>query len=174
MRIVFAIKNNVPNITATLVFGFLFLLIVGVIGPEKSAVTEFNPKFTLIQSKSYPTVISAKVTDIYVTDGDTIRHDEETYRLMGFDTPETFRSRCAAELKFGLEAKEYLLQRLRNGKELQLHWKGMDKYRRRLAVLTIDGVDIAADMIEAGLAVEYHGKGKRINWCDRQNTKTPE
>jgi hypothetical protein len=37
------------------------------------------------------------LSDIYVVDGDTIRVAGETFRLVGFDAPETYRARCPSE-----------------------------------------------------------------------------
>lgn len=47
---------------------------------------------------------------VIIVDGDTLKVDGVTIRLLGIDTPETYRSRCEAELVLGLKAKERLRQ----------------------------------------------------------------
>jgi micrococcal nuclease len=100
---------------------------------------------------------------LYVTDGDTIRCDGETIRLMGFDTPETYRAKCEGELAAGYEAKARLVALLRSG-SLTIQRRGLDKYRRRLARLYVDGIAVADVMIRELLARPYDG-GKRLSWC---------
>ena len=41
---------------------------------------------------------------IEVLDGDTIRVAGETFRLVGFDAPETYRARCPSEHELGNRA----------------------------------------------------------------------
>lgn len=45
-------------------------------------------------------------------------------------------------------------------------WR-LDKYRRSLATLTVNGEDVAAMMIGEGLARPYHGE-RREGWCLRR------
>ncbi len=110
-----------------------------------------------------------------VVDGDTVKaicHGRETsLRLMGFDTPETFRSRCDEEHALGKIATNHLKKLLKDAHEITPVVGRPDKYRRLLTTLYIDGRDVAEIMIEAGLAVPYHGE-KRINWCDRLGVPT--
>ena len=107
---------------------------------------------------------------IRVVDGDTVKaicHGrEQNLRLLGFDTPETFRSRCPDEKALGKIATNHLRKLIENAQEVLPVTGRPDKYRRLLTRLYIDGRDVAEIMIEAGLAVPYHGE-KRINWCDR-------
>ena len=56
---------------------------------------------------------------VEVIDGDTIRLDGETFRLIGFDTPETYRARCPAERDLGNRAMIRLRQLVAEG-ELDL------------------------------------------------------
>lgn len=112
---------------------------------------------------------------IRVVDGDTVKaicHGrEQNLRLMGFDTPETFRSRCPDEKALGKVATNHLRGLIENAGEVLPVTGRPDKYRRLLTTLYIDGRDVAEIMIEAGLAVPYHGE-KRINWCDRLGVPT--
>lgn len=102
--------------------------------------------------------------EIRVMDGDTIAIGPEKVRLMGFDAPETFRSRCLKERERGERAKARLVQLVRNGR-LGLERRGRDRYGRTLAVLAVNGRDVAEIMIAEGLARPYHGK-RRKSWCD--------
>ena len=104
-----------------------------------------------------------------VIDGDTVHVQcsngaNGNLRLMGFDTPETFQSGCAAEHALGTKAKIRLQHEIAKAKSIKPETHGPDKYRRLLARLFLDNRDVADIMIAAGLAVRYSG-GKRINWC---------
>ncbi|KGB81871.1 hypothetical protein JT55_11075 [Rhodovulum sp. NI22] len=90
-----------------------------------------------------------------------------TARLVGFDTPETYRPECPAERRLGLQATAYLTRRLDSAAQVAVtSGGGRDKYGRMLLRLYVDGRDIGQDMMAQGLAVPYDG-GKRINWCER-------
>ncbi|RWN58453.1 thermonuclease family protein [Mesorhizobium sp.] len=52
---------------------------------------------------------------VIIIDGDTVRIDGVTIRLLDIDTPETDRPRCENELSLGLEASERLRQLLDAG-----------------------------------------------------------
>src|SRR5262245_38358426 len=57
--------------------------------------------------------------EIQVTDGDTIFTQDKVYRLVGFNTPETFKARCAEERALGIKAHKRL-QALINAGGLEL------------------------------------------------------
>ena len=57
---------------------------------------------------------------IVVTDGDTIRVGVRTYRLIGFDTPETSRALCASERAKGYAATAALRRLIYSGQALNL------------------------------------------------------
>ncbi len=101
-----------------------------------------------------------------VIDGDTIvvdLHlglnvvlDDQYIRLYGIDAWET----RGEEREKGLKAKQYLEERLSNGKveiEIRPEWgqSGKGKYGRWLGVVYIDGVNINAELVERGHAEEY-------------------
>jgi endonuclease YncB( thermonuclease family) len=131
------------------------------------AVTFGFTKAARAQTNYVTNVIILDMDHVYFTDGDTIKYLSVTYRLMGFDTPETFQSKCEQELKLGLEAKEHINKLARGAKEAKLMIHGRDKYARSLAILLLDEKDVAGIMIEAKLAVEYHGRGQRKDWCQQ-------
>jgi micrococcal nuclease len=86
---------------------------------------------------------------------------EARVRMMGIDTPES-RTRDLEEKKFGLLAKEYLIEKL-NSKELIVttevdNEKG--KFGRILGWVWADGVNINNQMIADHMAVAYEGQSK--------------
>jgi endonuclease YncB( thermonuclease family) len=52
---------------------------------------------------------------IEVLDGDTTRIAGETFRLVGFDAPETYRARCPSEPELGSRATSWLRQLVAGG-----------------------------------------------------------
>lgn len=103
---------------------------------------------------------------IHVVDGDTIAIGSEKFRLRGFDTPETLYARCAHELALGTKAAERLKALIAGGKVEIVPSPRRDRYKRVLATLTIDGVDVGVILIREDLAVPYSGRGKRRDWCE--------
>jgi len=113
---------------------------------------------------------------IHIVDGDTVdlpcdpargiyRGCAERIRLVGIDAPETGRrARCEAEGVAGLAAKAALAGLLR-GHAVEITRVGIDKYRRTLARLTVDGHSIDTAMLAAGAAIPY--APGRAAWADR-------
>jgi endonuclease YncB( thermonuclease family) len=104
-----------------------------------------------------------------VIDGDSIRarlgaNRIERIRLVGLDAPELGEhARCPAEAHLAERARARLVALLASGSvEMQQH--GRDRYGRVLALVTVDGADVAATMIGEGLARPYAG-GRRLSWC---------
>lgn len=111
-------------------------------------------------------------TDIYVVDGDTLRHDDELIRLDGFNTPEIQFAECDYERQAGRAAKERLRELIDQAANVQLDIKlkrdgdpVRDKYRRLIAVLILDNQNISEIMVSEGYAEIYDG-GTRRNWCN--------
>jgi micrococcal nuclease len=100
-----------------------------------------------------------------VVDGDTIKAPYGvTYRLMGYDTPETRFAKCDAERELGLAAKVRLEELLTQGDVKVLESGKEDRYGRSLAEVTVNGRDVGTTLIGEGLARPYQG-GKRASWC---------
>lgn len=140
-----------------LIFGVALILFAAIYGASSPVHSE-EPIF-----KKHRTIV--KISDIHVVDGDTIKVGTVNFRLMGFDTPETFQAKCTEEFKLGKSAQTYMHKVLTEAKTIELDIKGKDKYNRSLAILYVDGVDVATIMVENKLAVPYNGKTKRQSWC---------
>ena len=115
--------------------------------------------------------ITAKV--IRVHDGDTFAvrlegceclpklFQVQGVRLLGCDTPEINDKRPDMAAK-AQEAREFTAERVKVGQVVTLSGVKRDKYGGRvLAKVEVDGRDLCAELIAAGLAREYWGKGPK-------------
>lgn len=109
--------------------------------------------------------LKVPAADVLVIDGDTIDHGDDSYRLVGFDTPETYRPQCTAEKALGLKAKSRLTELIQAAGHIYLKIEEeVDLHGRFLAVGRVDRRDVGTTLISEGLAREYWG-GKRLSWC---------
>ena len=96
----------------------------------------------------------------WVMDGDTVllvregQHEPVKLRLDGIDAPET----CQPG---GAQSRDAMI-RLALRKQVQVFDLGHDSYGRQLGRLSVDGVDLGAEMVRSGMAWAYRfqtGKG---------------
>jgi endonuclease YncB( thermonuclease family) len=109
---------------------------------------------------------------VSVHDGDTYRFDVDLgfdihhanldVRLAGFDCPELGRPDGLGEKArefviawFAGHSRPYRLMTIRDHTE---------KYGRWLGVIHAGGADLAADLVQGGLAKPYSGRGPRPAW----------
>ena len=123
-------------------------------------------------AETLPGPIAAEV--IRVVDGDTLALRARIWigidivvnaRIRGIDAPEV-RGRCATEKALARSARAYLASLAADGR-VRLAGIENDKYAGRVLadVVTENGVDLGAAMLESGLARPYDG-GARAPWCD--------
>lgn len=99
-----------------------------------------------------------------VVDGDTFWFAGEKYRIADIDTPETHPPRCAEEARLGEAATERLREWLNEGAfSLESVDRDVDRYGRKLRVVTRGGASAGAALIDEGLAREW--VGYRRPWC---------
>ena len=102
---------------------------------------------------------------IRVIDGDTIDVAGDRFRLVGFDTPETYGPKCDYERALGQEATARLRSLLDVVQRAELVvLPGRDRYGRGLARLLVAKRDVGDILISEGLARAYQG-GRREGWC---------
>lgn len=106
---------------------------------------------------------------VRVIDGDTVtlwcpETGTERTRLVGYDTPEKSDPGCVSEYAAAQQATWHLRQLLATHERMEVRLIGLDRFDRRLAVVTLDGTDLARLMVDAGHARAYSG-GRRQSWC---------
>ena len=116
-----------------------------------------------------------------VVDGDTVRLRGQTFRLVGFNTPETGdNARCSRENDLGHRATARLQSLIRTASEVELmpvqcscrpgtHGTSECNYGRACGILHVDGRDVGSVLIAEGLARPFTcgamGCPQRRPWC---------
>jgi len=151
-----------------LVFTAAFVTVLTVDGPRVGGSDAVREQGSFIGVR--PTVI----------DGDTVRWQGNSVRLVGFDTPETGnRARCQSERARGDSATARLRELVGSGTvKLDLvscacapgtAGTNSCNFGRSCGVLTINGRDAGQILIAEGLARPYHcGQSscpRRSSWC---------
>ena len=116
--------------------------------------------------KKVDKVVDGDTIDVTIDLGFDIQYSSRV-RLAGIDTPES-RTRDLEEKAMGLEAKEYLKQRLKIADKVVIKTEKLDstgKYGRILGWLFVDEetTSINNQMILKGYAWEYDGAAKDKN-----------
>jgi len=138
---------------------FLLAVCISLVGAS------VGPSRTLPHTRTTPDKIAAQNAQdfevIRVVDGDTIvvafNHEPETVRLIGINTPETVAPNRPVDC-YGPEASAFLKELLTH-KIVELvsdpSQDDLDKYKRLLRYVYLDGENINALLIEKGFAREY-------------------
>lgn len=85
-----------------------------------------------------------------VTDGDTIKLDDVTYRIWGIDSAET-EQLCPDGWPAGRAATTHMRDLMR-GRSVTCEPRATDRYGRTVALCRADGSDLGAAMVRAGHA----------------------
>ena len=90
----------------------------------------------------------------YAVDGDTLSRSDERFRLVGVDAPELQQTCGRGERQWpcGAEAKAYLATLLKRD-VVECSGNKRDRYKRRLVRCSVEGRDVAAQLVAAGFAV---------------------
>lgn len=106
---------------------------------------------------------------VRVVDGDTyevlIDGKTQRARLENADAPETGdRARCPEEREVGERATVWVREQIANHR-VEVHSLGrLDKYKRLLVRVTVDGRDLGELLVVQGLGRFYRGE-RRMTWC---------
>ncbi len=142
----------------------IFILLTILFSPFQSLAAIGDGKD---QPKAPRTVTVISIESVY--DGDTFRamlpdHTKsQRVRVRGIDTAE-IKGQCQYEKDLAIKARDYARSLLFNADKVVLANVGEDYYKRVLAIVYVDGQNLADLLIAKGLGRKW--KGKRENWCN--------
>jgi len=119
--------------------------------------------FPLCIDAGTPRTLVAKIER--VSDGDTLvafasNGTKLRIRLLGIDAPEIPHARKPSQ-PFGEEARDYL-DHLIGGKTVRVDANGPDRYKRILAVIWDDQINVDQLMVAMGYAEVYRGAPRQV------------
>ena len=107
------------------------------------------------------TALAAQWLVVRILDGHTVKakslSKEITSRLVGIDAPETNKKKNQPGQPFSRKARDYLNHLVLN-KMIKIQEYGQDRYRRVLAVIYLDDMNVNLRMVQVGLAGAYKGR----------------
>jgi endonuclease YncB( thermonuclease family) len=114
-------------------------------------------------------IIQGKVINVH--DGDTVTvldqsNKKTNIRLQGIDAPELKQD-------FGSVSQQNL-SRLVLGKQVTIVWTKLDKYRRTVGTIMLDGHDVNIEQVKAGLAWHFKKYEDEQDPADRQTYAAAE
>jgi endonuclease YncB( thermonuclease family) len=119
---------------------------------------------------TYPDLVCNQVVSVY--DGDTFKcdifcipaiiGDDISIRINGIDTPEMKDKRPEVK-ELAEKAKQFVTDRVMSAEVIELRNPQRGKYFRIVADVYIDGVNLADELIKAGMAKPYDG-GTKEGW----------
>lgn len=129
---------------------FLALIVCALAFTAQPATWTQAQKQAAVVGNNIQLVIEGKVINVH--DGDTVtvldQDNKKTHiRLQGIDAPEL-------KQEFGAKSQEYL-SRIVLGKQVTIVWTKVDKYRRTVGTIMLDGRDINIEQVKAGLAWHF-------------------
>ena len=108
--------------------------------------------------------VAGQLRVVRVTDGDTIKAKingmEIIVRLVGIDAPERSRKKNESGQPYSRKATKYLASLVLN-KTITIKDYGIDRYKRILGVVFVNGTNANLEMVKAGLAEVYRGRQPR-------------
>jgi len=109
------------------------------------------------------TYTDIKSQDIKITDGDTIKLNEDKIRFSGIDTPELKQTCIKDEVKIlcGLNAKKILVDKIGNNKVTCVK-EGKDRYKRILAECFVNNESLSSYLVRSGYAFAYRKYSKKF------------
>jgi len=131
--------------------------------------------FTLLSFSLFACKNTSKMPDydftvkvVAVTDGDTFKgltadNKQITFRMQGIDAPEKKQA-------YGNRSKEYLSELIFDKTVLIKIQTKSDRYGRHVVwVYTLDGKDVSAEMLKAGMAWHYKQYDKSEEYANLEN-----
>jgi endonuclease YncB( thermonuclease family) len=109
------------------------------------------------------TYTDIKSQDIKITDGDTIKVNEEKIRFSGIDTPELKQICFKQGVKklCGITAKQILIDKIADN-DVACVKEGKDQYKRTLAECFVNDESLSSYLVRSGYAFAYRKYSKKF------------
>lgn len=145
------------------------LFICAIIGMAQVPIKAQQPAATGATANNVQLVIEGKVIGVH--DGDTVtvldqNNKKFTIRLQGIDAPEL-------KQEFGA-ASQKNLSGMVMAKQVSIYWSKVDKYRRTVGTIMLDGHDINIEQVKAGVAWHYKKYEDEQSPADRRTYAAAE
>ena len=105
-----------------------------------------------------------------ILDGDTVAFDSERVRIIDIEAPGISEPECEREEIFALRSRQRLAELIRSG-PIRILREGRDHLgRTRARLFLLDGRDVAAVLVQEGLALPWNEgteakAARRRHWC---------
>lgn len=118
-------------------------------------------------------VASVHAGQVVVTDGDGLRLGSERVRLWGIDAPELGQACKRAGVRYdcGAAAKD-MLEALTGGGQVECEKIDRDRYGRTVARCFADGLELGAEMVRQGWAVDFERYSKGAYARQQEEART--
>ena len=135
---------------AAAVFTTIILSVLFCAAQQTPTMPTAGPQSGVVVANNVQLVIEGKVINVH--DGDTVTVLDQNnkkfhIRLQGIDAPEL-------KQEFGSVSQQNL-SRLVLGKQVSIFWTKVDKYRRTVGSIKIDGRDMNIEQVKAGMAWHF-------------------
>lgn len=151
-------NSTIKHMAITPLIAKVFLLVIGVFCGAVSHAQEYLARMERVIDGDTIVVIFEPYPDVLL---------RTTVRVDGVNTPESRRGPgiTPCEVEAGVRAKAFT-QAFTAGGRLVIKVHKREKFGRTLADVEVDGVDLKAALIKAGLGRAYEGEA-RGPWCER-------
>ncbi|MBC8028761.1 MAG: thermonuclease family protein [Pyrinomonadaceae bacterium] len=148
---------------------FAVLVICAIFAAPQFSVRAQQPAGVVATANNVQLVIEGKVIGVH--DGDTVTvldqdNKKFTIRLQGIDAPEL-------KQEFGA-ASQKNLSGMVLGKQVSILWNKVDKYRRTVGTIMLNGRDINIEQVKAGVAWHYKKYEDEQSPADRRTYAAAE
>jgi endonuclease YncB( thermonuclease family) len=148
---------------------FAVLVICAIFAAPQFSIRAQQPAGVVATANNVQLVIEGKVINVH--DGDTVTvldQDNKKFniRLQGIDAPEL-------KQEFGA-ASQKNLSGMVLGKQVSIFWNKVDKYRRTVGTIMLDGRDINIEQVKAGVAWHYKKYEDEQSPADRRTYAAAE
>ena len=157
-------KSKYIKVKVKSAFGAIVLLILFLVGGYTFVDVDNNNDNESSTTQTSPSHLNGEI--VHISDGDTVVLQDSVntkykIRLHGIDCPETSQ-------EYGTEATN-MTKKLCSEKRVHVEVTGVDKYKRILGIIWVEGVNLNEELLKKGLAWQYkYNKSKHYKMLEEE------